>query len=104
MDIVFNRRICRAVEEQEIMLVLLQQLGIDVQTSDGSAWQRDDAIALQDLVQITKVVARTDISYLQKRWDGRSPGGDLSPQPLVDAWDSERRDTKGFGEVAWRTT
>ncbi|KAJ7351271.1 hypothetical protein DFH08DRAFT_957599 [Mycena albidolilacea] len=65
MDFVFNRRICRAVEEQEISLVLLQQLSIDVQTSDGSVWRRDDAIALQDLVQVTKVVVRTDVSYLQ---------------------------------------
>ncbi|KAJ7328001.1 hypothetical protein DFH08DRAFT_967769 [Mycena albidolilacea] len=79
MDFVFNRRICRAVEEREISLVLLQQLSIDVQTSDGSAWRRDDTIALQDLVQVTKVVARTDVSYLQS--DGTDGAqGEISPR------------------------
>jgi hypothetical protein len=51
---VFTRRVCRAVEEREIARVLLQQLGIDVQTEDESTWRREDAIALQDLVQIRR--------------------------------------------------
>jgi hypothetical protein len=62
---VFIRRVCRAVEEREIARVLLRQLGIDVQTEDESTWRREDAIALQDLVQITEAIARTDVSYLQ---------------------------------------
>ncbi|KAJ7873444.1 hypothetical protein B0H13DRAFT_2349061 [Mycena leptocephala] len=59
---VFTRRVCRAVEEREIARVLLQQLGIDVQTEDESTWRREDAIALQDLVQIRRRL-RERMSY-----------------------------------------
>ncbi|KAJ7698023.1 hypothetical protein B0H17DRAFT_1129968 [Mycena rosella] len=74
MDSAFTRRVCRAVEEREIARVLLQQLGIDLQTGDGSTGRREDAIALQGLVQITEAIARTDVSYLQSDAMNRAQG------------------------------
>ncbi|KAJ7750540.1 hypothetical protein B0H16DRAFT_1460645 [Mycena metata] len=74
MDSVFTRRVCRTVEEREIARVLLQQLGINVQTEDKSAWRREDVVLLQDLIQITEAIARTDVSYLQSDGINRAPG------------------------------
>ncbi|KAJ7318778.1 hypothetical protein DFH08DRAFT_819666 [Mycena albidolilacea] len=74
MDSGFAHCVCRAVEEREIARVLLQQLGIDSQTGDRSTWRREDTIALQDLVQITEAIARTNVSYLQSDATNRAQG------------------------------
>ncbi|KAJ7200353.1 hypothetical protein GGX14DRAFT_572112 [Mycena pura] len=66
LDSGFAQRVQRAVEEREIVRVLLQQLGVapSIVRDSTHACRKEDLVNLRDLVGIAETISRTDGAYL----------------------------------------
>ncbi|KAJ7203412.1 hypothetical protein B0H12DRAFT_1243798 [Mycena haematopus] len=107
LDNVFARRVCRAVEEREIIRVLMQQLGIDVKTENGHVLRKEDVISLQEVVQVAEAITRTDVSYLWSAEMDRARGESLTRTLIsVDQIpeDGERSESHGVRSTKQHNT